>query len=134
MDTKQINDCADKRDGHKNSVLKWFKKNTITSLTLLGDNSYVGVDISTEQINDCDDNTDANNMLKCNNILPLNRYKDNKYKKRIQLFCSFFFPRRKCAIPRNVIWKIIAITTDKEIPSIPNRLPRTIISTNCVTW
>ena len=45
-------------------------KNTITSLTLLGDNGDVGVDISTEQINDCDDNTDADYMLKCNNILP----------------------------------------------------------------
>jgi hypothetical protein len=45
-------------------------KNTITSLTFLGDNSDVGVDVNTEQINDFDDTTDADNMLKCNNILP----------------------------------------------------------------
>jgi hypothetical protein len=43
-------------------------KNTIMSLTLLGNNGNVGVDISTEQINDCDDDTDADNMLKCNNF------------------------------------------------------------------
>ncbi len=39
-------------------------KNIITSLTLLGDNGDVWVDISTEQINDCDDNTDCRLYVK----------------------------------------------------------------------
>ena len=63
-------DSYDKLNGDNNSVCLNDLKNAITSLTLLGDNSDVGVDVNTEQMNDCDDTTDADNMLKCNNILP----------------------------------------------------------------
>jgi len=65
-----MNDCDDKLNGDNYSVFINDLKNTITSLTFLGDNSDVGVDVNTEQINDFDDTTDADNMLKCNNILP----------------------------------------------------------------
>ena len=37
------------------------------------------------------------------------------------------------AIPRKVIWKSIAITTDIDIPSVPYCFPRITIRIICVT-
>jgi hypothetical protein len=86
IDTKQINDCDDKRNGDNNSECLNDLKNIITSLTLLGDNGDVGWILVLNKSMIAMIILIADNMLKCNNILPWNKYKDNKYKTGFNYF------------------------------------------------
>jgi hypothetical protein len=70
IDTKQINDCDDKRNGDNNSECLNDLKNIITSLTLLGDNGDVGWILVLNKSMIAMIILIADNMLKCNNILP----------------------------------------------------------------
>lgn len=68
INTKQVNDCDDIKNGDNNSLCLNDLQNVINSLTVTGDNTPIDVHISTGQSNDCDDKTNNDNALICKNI------------------------------------------------------------------
>ena len=68
INTKQTNDCDDKRNGNNNVECENLLKTQVNSLSLSGDNTPIDLDINTKQSNDCDDKTNSDNNLNCMNL------------------------------------------------------------------
>lgn len=68
INTKQTNDCDDKRNGNNNIECENLLKTQVNSLSLSGDNTPIDLDINTKQSNDCDDKTNIDNNLNCMNL------------------------------------------------------------------
>jgi len=68
INTKQTNDCDEKRDGDNNSECSNNSQDIIDSFTVTGDNNPFVLSLNTEQSNDCDDNSAGDNTAICKNF------------------------------------------------------------------